>query len=161
MAINLPESIDSNDSSPLSRPFTESPLPIYHPSLHSWKGGWLWDKWVTVTNQPPPSHAAPHVWREPYTAPARLFHLSPLKAFPQTSLCHPRVTHWCDGTGASPGHDLAKGHVDTLCFSTSSICLCQTAMFCLLDSKSWNASSLSSALQSISQHSIAVQAGNK
>lgn len=77
MAINLPESIDSNYSSPLSRPFTESRLPIYHPSLHSWKGGWLWDTRVTVTNQPPPSH----VWRELYPAPTKLFHLSLLKAF--------------------------------------------------------------------------------
>lgn len=81
MAINLPESIDSNYSSPLSRPFTDYPLPIYHPSLHNWKGGWLWKKWVTVTNQQSLLHAAPHVWRELYTALTKFFHLSPLNAF--------------------------------------------------------------------------------
>lgn len=100
-----------------------------------------------------PSHAAPDVCRELCTAPTKLCHLSPLKALLKLPFAIrrlqklSRVTHWCDGTGAS----LAKGHVDTVCFSTSSIPLCQAVVFCLFDSKSWNANS-ELCPQSISQH---------
>lgn len=129
MAINLPESIDSNHSSPLSRPFTESPLPIYHPSLHSWKGDWLWDKRVTVTNRPPPSHAAPHVWKELYTAPTELFHSPPLNAFlklpfrPQSCRSIPESPTGVMALEPLQGTTLPRAML-TLCVSPSPISAC-------------------------------------
>lgn len=124
MAINLPESIDSNYSSPLSRPFTDYPLPIYHPSLHNWKGGWLWNQWVTVTNQQSLLHAAPHVWRELYTALTKFFHLSPLNAFLQLSFAIRTTKALYSYTRTH----LAKGHLNTVHVFISHIYLSQIAM---------------------------------